>query len=346
MRTWRGLGAIGLVTVLVSAVAACGSSDDTGDGGGESRAKVRLALDWTPNVNHTGIFVAQQQGWFGEAGVDVEILPYNNTSPDTLVSSGAADFGISFQDSFTFSKASGADITSVMAIVQHWATAIAVRGDRTDVTTPADLDGKIYGGFGAAYEEPKMREVIRNAGGRGEFSTIVLGTAAYEAVYAGEADFTEPFLNVEGVQAELRGTPFKTFSYTDYGFPDSYNVLLVGNTPWLADNRDTASHFVRAVQRGYAFAAEDPEGSTQLLKQFDAAAFGEEEMVRRGVTMMAEQYLLDDNGVVGTQTMEVWEGLCGFLFDAGVLAGPSGSPLTERPDFSTWFTNDHLEPGS
>ena len=341
MRTWSTFRLTALVAVVAVALTAC-SGDGDGAGGGENRPKVRLALDWTPNVNHTGIFIAQQQGWFKEAGLDVELLPYNNTSPDTLVSSGAADFGISFQDSFSFSKASGADITSVMAIVQHWATAIAVRGDRADITTPADLDGKVYGGFGAAYEEPKMRQVIKNAGGKGEFETIVLGTAAYEAVYAGEADFTEPFINVEGVQAELRGTPFKTFDYTDFGFPDSYNVLLVGKTPWLAENRDTAAKFVQAVQRGYQLAADDPARGATLLAEADPAAFGEQEMVSRGVQMMAEKYLLDANGVVGPQTPEVWSGLCGFLYDAGVLAGPDGSPLTQRPDFSTWFTNEYL----
>lgn len=341
MRTRSTFRLTALVAVVALVLTACGSDGD-GGGGGENRPKVRLALDWTPNVNHTGIFIARQQGWFEQAGLDVELLPYNNTSPDTLVSSGAADFGISFQDSFSFSKASGADITSVMAIVQHWATAIAVRGDRTDVNTPADLDGKVYGGFGAAYEEPKMRQVIKNAGGKGEFETIVLGTAAYEAVYAGEADFTEPFLNVEGVQAELRGTPFKTFDYTDFGFPDSYNVILVGKTPWLAENRDTAAKFVQAVQRGYQLAAEDPARGAALLAEADPAAFGEQEMVSRGVKMMAEQYLRDANGVVGPQTPETWSGLCGFLYDSGVLAGPDGSPLTERPDFSTWFTNEYL----
>lgn len=339
MRTWTKFAVTAVVAV---ALTACGSDGGDGAGDGGNRPKVRLALDWTPNVNHAGIFIAKQQGWFEQAGLDVELLPYSNTSPDTLVSSGAADFGISFQDSFSFSKASGADITSVMAIVQHWATEIAVRGDRTDINTPADLDGKVYGGFGAAYEEPKMRKVIKNAGGKGEFETVVLGTAAYEAVYAGKADFTEPFLNVEGVQAELRGTPFKTFAYTDFGFPDSYNVILAGRTPWLADNRDSAAKFVQTVQRGYQLAAADPARGAELLAQADPAAFSEREMVSRGVKMMAEEYLLDANGVVGPQTPQIWDGFSGFLYDAGVLAGPEGSPLTKRPDFSTWFTNEYL----
>ena len=156
-------------------------------------------------------------------------MPYNNTPPDTLVGSGAAEFGISFQDSFTYAKAGGADAVSVMAILQHWATQIAVRADRADITSPRDLDGKTYGGFGAAYEVPKMQAVIKDAGGTGQFRNVVLGTAAYEALYAGQVDFTEPFVAWEGIEAELRGQPLKTFNYTDYGFPDAYSVLLIGN---------------------------------------------------------------------------------------------------------------------
>ena len=95
------------------------------------------------------------------------------------------------------------------------------------ISTVGDLDGKTYGGFGAPYEEPKMREVIRDAGGTGQFQTVVLGTAAYEALYAGQVDFTEPFVAWEGIEAELRGQPLKTFDYTDYGFPDAYNSKLL-----------------------------------------------------------------------------------------------------------------------
>jgi ABC-type nitrate/sulfonate/bicarbonate transport system substrate-binding protein len=315
-----------------------------GCGGGNGPETVRVALDWTPNTNHTGLFVAQQEGWFREAGLDVQFLPYNNTSPDTLVSSGAAEFGISFQDSFTFSKAAGAEITSVMAVLQHWATQIAVRADRADITSPRDLDGKTYGGFGAAYEEPKMRAVIQAAGGTGTFSTVVLGTAAYEALYAGEVDFTEPFIAWEGIEAELRGQPLRTFSYTDYGFPDAYNVLLIGNSPWLSAHPDLAARFVQAAQRGYQLAADDPDRAAQLLIDANPGAFTEPELVTRSQEMLAERFLRDESGRVGTQTPEKWAGYSGWVFDSGALTGPDGAPLTQRPDFTTWFTNDYVTP--
>lgn len=325
-----------LVAALALVLAGC-------SGAGSDRT-IRVALDWTPNTNHTGLYVAQAQGWFADVGLDVEILPYNTTSPDTLVSAGAAEFGISFQDSFTFSRAAGAEITSVMAVLQHWASAIGVRADRADITGPADLDGAVYGGFGAAYEVPKMRAVIQDAGGAGEFETVVLGTAAYEALYAGEVDFTEPFVAWEGIEAELRGQPMKTFDYTDFGLPDAYSVLMIGNSPWLADNPDDAAAFVQAVQRGYQLGADDPALGAQILMDANPGVFGDPELVRLSQEMLAAEYLLDDSGVVGPQTLQQWSGYSGFVVDSGVLAGPDGAPLAGRPDFSTWFTNDLLAP--
>ncbi|MGH3587684.1 MAG: ABC transporter substrate-binding protein, partial [Pseudonocardia sp.] len=300
VRASRVPAVLGVVVALLLA----GCSAGTGPGASGVGDPIRVAFDWTPNTNHTGLFVAQQQGWFREAGLDVQFLPYNNTSPDTLVSSGAAEFGISFQDSFTFSKAAGADITSVLAVLQHWATQIAVRADRADITSPRDLDGTVYGGFGAAYEEPKMRAVIQADGGAGTFESVVLGTAAYEALYAGEVDFTEPFVAWEGIEAQLRGQPLKTFSYTDYGFPDAYNVLVIGNSTWLREHPDVAARFVQAAQRGYQFAADDPARAGQLLMDANPGAFAQPELVRRSQEMLAAEYLRDEQGRVGPQTLE------------------------------------------
>ena len=331
--------------VLALVLAGCGQGAPAGSAAPTAeRAPIRIALDWTPNTNHTGLYVAQQEGWFEQAGLDVQFVPYNNTPPDTLVGSGAAEFGISFQDSFTYAKAGGADIVSVMAVLQHWATQIAVRADRTDITSPRDLDGKIYGGFGAAYEVPKMQAVIKDAGGTGRFENVVLGTAAYEALYAGQVDFTEPFVAWEGIEAELRGQPLKTFDYADYGFPDAYNVVLIGNGTWLQDHPDQAKAFVQAAQRGYQLGADDPARGAELLEKANPGAFPEPELVARSQRMLSERYLRDESGDVGPQTLEKWTGFSGFLVDTGTVTAPDGRPLTTRPVFASWFTNDYLAP--
>jgi len=251
-------------TAAAGTTAAPGTSTAASEPAGTSAseaATIRFALDWTPNTNHTGLYVAQAEGYFEEAGINVEILPYNATSPDILVGTGAAEFGISFHASMTFSRAAGSPIKSVMAVLQHDATGIGVRADRDDIASPKDLDGMTYAGFGAPGEKETMAQVIKNDGGEGEFDVVTLSTAAYEAVYAGEADFTEPFYTWEGIEAELRGTPFKIFRPQDYGFPDEYTVVVIGNEPWMAQNEDVTRRFIGALQRGYEFAMENPEES-------------------------------------------------------------------------------------
>ena len=117
---------------------------------------VRLALDWTPNTNHTGFFVAAANGWYEDAGVDLQILPYASTTPEALIAAGQAECGISFQDALTFAAAAGAPVVSVMAILQHTAQEIAVLAS-SDITRPRDLDGRTYAGFGYPNEEPTLR---------------------------------------------------------------------------------------------------------------------------------------------------------------------------------------------
>lgn len=333
------------IAALLLTVAACGggSGDSaSGSSGSGSTTKITFALDWTPNTNHAGLYVAQEEGYFKAAGLDVKILPYNSASPDTLVSAGSADFGISFQDSFTISKAAGGKITSVMAVLQHWATEIAVKADRADIKSPADLDGKTYGGFGAAYEEPEMKQIIKSAGGKGDFKSVVLGTSAYAALYSGKVDFTVPFMAWEGIEAQHANEPLKTFKYTDFGFPDAYNVLIMGNSSWLSKNPEVAKKFVSALQKGYQFAADSPDAAAQDLIKANPGAFNDKSLVTESQQMLAKSYLKDAGGKVGTQTAATWDGFSGFLYNAGVLADANGKALTSAPDYSTWWTDEYL----
>ncbi|RVW02720.1 ABC transporter substrate-binding protein [Rhodococcus xishaensis] len=334
-RLRRALATSAIVVSVLGVLTACGSSDNSPD-------TIRFALDWTPNTNHTGLYLALEEGFFRDAGLDVEVLPYNQSSPDTLVDAGRAEFGISFQGAATFSRAAGAQTVSVLAPLQHWATGIGVKADRADITRPRDLDGKIYAGFGDPGEEAILRQVIRNDGGTGDFETVVLGTSAYEAVYDGQADFTVSFFAWEGIEAEHRGTPMRYFHYTDFGFPDAYAIVVNGNETWLAEHPEQARKFVEALQRGYQVAADDPDRGARALIDANPGVFSDEALVYESQRMLAADYMKDTSGRVGTQTRDRWAGYSGFLYENGLLAGPDGNPLTTEPDWSTYFTDEYL----
>ncbi len=79
-------------------------------------AHVTLALDWTPNTNHTGIYVAMQKGYYQQNGIDLTLAPYSSSVyPEQLVATGKAEFGISFPESVTTFRAQDVPIVSIAA---------------------------------------------------------------------------------------------------------------------------------------------------------------------------------------------------------------------------------------
>jgi ABC-type nitrate/sulfonate/bicarbonate transport system substrate-binding protein len=304
---------------------------------------VRLALDWTPNTNHTGFYVAQAKGWYADAGIDFQVLPYGGTTPEAILAAHQAECGISFQDSLTFAVAAGAPIKSVMAILQHTAQDIAVL-DASAIQRPRDLDGKTYAGFGYPNEVPTLQAVIRADGGTGEFETVTLDTAAYEALYAKRADFVITFSAWEGVEAAQRGIALRTFKFTDYGFPDFYQVVLACDTDWLTAHPEAAKAFVGATVKGFELAAASPDEAARILVDANPGVFdGNPDLPLASARFMASEGLLvDADGKVGTQTLAEWTGYSKFLYDQGLLADANGQPLAQEPDYSSLFTNDYL----
>lgn len=356
---------VALLMVLGLVAAACGDDDDdtsSGDAPTDEAATdeaatdepaadeaapaetetVTLQLDWVPNTNHTGFYVADEMGFYADEGLELEILPYSGGNGDTIVAEGQAEFAISFQNSITLARPAGVPIKAVAAVVQHTAEAIAVRADATDISSPKDLDGKLYAGFGGPFEVPVMTAIIQADGGQGEFESVVLDTAAYEAVYNGSADFVIPFKTWEGVEATLNDEPLKYFEYSDYGLPDSYSVLIVAADDWLAENGDIADRFLRATRKGFEFAAANPQEAGQILIDTNPGTFNQPELVFQSAELMANEYYLDDSGAWGTIDPAKFAAYSKFLYDAGIIVDEGGASLTAESDWNEFIDTSHL----
>ena len=304
---------------------------------------VRLALDWTPNTDHTGFFVARHEGWYRDAGIDLKVLPYATAAPETLLAAHQAECGISFQDSMTFAVAKGADIVSVAAILQKTASAIGVLAS-SSIQRPRDLDGKIYAGFGYPNEVPTLKAVIQADGGKGDFNVATLDAAAYEALYNHQADFTIPFTAWEGVEATMRHIDLRYFRFSDYGFPEFYQVVLACDRRWLDKDPDAARRFVGATIRGFQFAADHPDEAAAMLVSENPGVFDANPDLPKASQefLVAGGYLVDADGKVGTQTLERWTAYSKFLFDQHLLTDADEKPITTAPDYPSLFTNDFL----
>lgn len=325
------------------ALGACGSDEAVSSATEKSAEKVSFALDWTPNTNHVGVYVADVLGYYRDAGIEPEILPFAATSPETLVNNGKADFGITGQPTVSLSRAAGSRNVSVLAVVQKETGSLITAGDRDDITRPRDLDGKTYGGFGVPWATEAVRHMIRADGGKGNFENATLNTAAYEALEAGRVDFSQDIQTWEGIQAELEGRPFKRWQYADYGIPRAHTTVIVANERYLADNEDLAKRFIGATQRGYRYAADHPGEAAQILIDANPGVFENPELVRRSAEVLAEDgYLEGPDGQVGVNQPDLWRKFGHFLFEKGLLVDADGKRLTREPDWEAAYTNEYL----
>ena len=238
---------------------------------------ITVALSSSPNTDYTGMYVAQQRGYYAAEGIKLQIVPYATTAPETLIANGKVDFGFTYQAGVAYARAAGQDVVAVFAPDQKGTYAIGVAADRTDITRPQDLDGKVYAGFGTPDELPLLRTIITNDGGTG--------------------DFTIPVTTWEGVQAKAAGKPMKFFALTDYGFPDQYSILLASSRHFLQTQSDLAKRFLAATQQGYAFAAQHPVDAAKDMISADAQAFADPQLVIDSQQALVDGgYLTDANG--------------------------------------------------
>lgn len=315
----------------------------TPSAGAAEMKKVTFALDWTPNTNHVGVFVAQKKGYFADAGLEVSILPYTDTAAGTLISTRRADFGVVGVGMYPL-KARGADLRAVYAIVQSETGRLVVDADRSKVTRPRDLDGLTYGGFGSAWERGLLSTIIKHDGGKGEFKTVTLGTSAYDALSNGRIDFTLEVWTWEGVQSTLAGQKLREFKYADYGVPDQHTTMIASSDAYLKANPETASAFLAAVKKGYAYAADHPDEAADILIEANKAALTNVRLVHASMEELAKgNYLRTASGVTGRLDPAKMEAIVAYLFKWQILVDTDGKPLTTAPDAKSFYTNEFLK---
>lgn len=287
-----------IVAVLIAgcmalSLAACGSGESSQ--GENEKEKITFVLDWTPNTNHTGLYVAQEKGYFEDEGLEVEIVQPPEDGADALVASGKAQFGISFQDTMAPGVV-GEDAlptTAVAAVVQHNTSGIISRkGEGMD--TPKGLEGKKYATWDVPIEKAMMENVVEADGG--DFSKVELipstVTDEVSALESKSVDAIWIFYAWAGVATEVAGLETDYFAFKDINPAfDYYTPVIIGNNEFLEKEPETAKKFLSAVKKGYEDAIEDPDGAAEIL--CEAAPELDQELVKASQEYLKDQYIAD-----------------------------------------------------
>lgn len=310
--------------------------------GAHAEDKVSIALDWTLNTNHVGLIVARDRGLYDAAGLEVDILPYSDSASTALLAAGVTDFAYMTSLGFLSAKAAGADITALWATMQHETGRVVYNSDNAAITRPADLSGKIYAGFGSAWEHALISTMIETDGGEPVYDTVTLGTGAYEALANGAVDFTLEVATWEGVNSELLGRTQSSFAYEDYGIPEQQNGYIGTTGTVLAEDPELVARFMAATQEGYAWATDHPAEAAEVL--IAAGDFPNPELVRGSMQALVDgAYLREGDVPVGTIRPDTFKTMAKFLFDSGVLKGPGGAALDWPGDVSGWVDQSWIQ---
>ncbi len=297
--------------------------------------KVTFVLDWTPNTNHTGLYVAEEKGYFKDAGLSVEIVQPPEDGAAVLVASGKAEFGMSFQDSMAPALVgeNALPITAVAAVIQHNTSGIISRkGEGMDV--PKGLEGKKYATWDSPVEKAMMKDVVEADGG--DFSKVEMipstVTDEVSALKTKSVDAIWIFYAWAGIKMEEVGleTDYFTFADINPAF-DYYTPVVIAGNEFLKKDPETARAFLGALSKGYEDAVKNPEEAAEILLK--AAPELDKNLVIESQKYLADKYQADVD-IWGYIDPKRWNQFYNWLNENG-LSNPA---IPEN----TGFSNDYL----
>ncbi|WP_316571753.1 ABC transporter substrate-binding protein [Neobacillus sp. YIM B06451] len=323
---------IALSAVLLTVGLAACSADKKEPGTAESMKKVKIVLDWAPNTNHTGIYVAKEKGYFKKHGLDVDIILPGEAGADQLVASGKSEFGVSYQESITQARIQGVPLVSVAAVIQHNTSGFASPKAK-NITSPKDFEGNTYGGWGSPVEKAVLSLLMKQENADVDKVKIVnMGDSDFFTAVKRDIDFAWIYYAWTGIEAELRNEPINMVYLTDYSEKlDYYTPVIATNEKMIKNDPETVKAFVAAVSEGYEFAIKNPSESADILLK--AVPDLDPELVKKSQEWLAPKYQ-DDAKRWGEQKLEIWENYSQWMFENGLLE--------KELDAEKAFTNEFL----
>mgnify|MGYP000858230502 FL=1 len=294
--------------------------------------EVKVVLDWTPNTNHTGLYVAAAKGYWDELGLKVDIVQPPENGADAMVASGAAEFGVGAQEALTLAREQHVPLVSLAAIIQHNTSGFASPAEK-NIKEPKDFEGHTYGGWGSPAEEAVIGSMMKQQGAdASKVKFVNVGTADFFTAVKKDIDFEWIFYGWTGIEAEQRGMELNMIYLSDFDKKlDYYTPVLETSEKMIQSKPDVVRAFLKGASEGYQFAIEHPDEAADILLKAEPDLNAD--LVKASQQWLSPKYQ-DDAPRWGEQKREVWAGYGEFLKEHGVLK--------EDLDYDAMFTNDFL----
>lgn len=322
-----------ILLLLTLLLVSCGGASP---GSQEGPEKVTLTLDWYPNADHAGVYVAEEQGYFKDAGLDVELRqPSDPAAVLQLVAAGRSEFGISYENEMTNASARDIPVLSIMAIMQEPLNSI-ITLEESGIDSPEELAGKKIGYAGTTFGTAVIDTVLQEAGkDPSSVEKVNVGYDLRPALTSGRVDaVVDAYWNIEAVELAQEGFETNVIRLNKVGVPNYNELVFTTSKSYAEDNPDVVRRFVGALIRGHKYALENPQAAREALLEANEELDPEtvEETLKLTVPLFK-----DEGEPVGYQNPGEWRAYVKWAVKNDVLPRPI--------DVDEVMTNEYLPEG-
>ncbi len=309
-----------LVLVSLMFLSGCSNKDLT---------KVTLMLDYTPNTNHTGLYVAKKLGYYKDEGIDLEIVDTATSGVEQAVSKGAVDFGISYQENLTMSYDKGLkNLKSIYAILKENTSGLISYKEK-NIIKPEDLKDKTYCGWGSEVESSIIKYVAKKGNLEEKDLKIVNGGTDFLRSNKNDCDYFWEFKGWAATEANLENKDFNWISLKDLGL-DWYTPIIITSDEYISNNKDIVQSFINATIKGYTYAANNPKDASDIFLKYNETY--DKDFIEASQKYLS-RYYLNDSSLAGFQEDHIYKNFTKFLKENKII---------KDVDYKNIYTNDFI----
>lgn len=286
---------------------------------------VTVVLDWVPNTNHTGLYVALEKGFYKDLGLNVEIMQPPEGGALSLVAAGKAEFAVSFQEEIgpALTSENPLPVVAVASIIDHNVSGIISLKEK-GIDSPSKLEGKRYASWDTPFERAILTNIVEGDGG--DFSKVeLIPNTVTDVISALQTDIDAVWVYYgwDGIATELAGLDTNYIAFRDINpVFDFYTPVLASGTKYLEENEEEAKKFLEATAKGYEYAIANPEEAAEILVKHAPGV--DLELAKASQAFLANEYQAEKESW-GTIDETRWTTFYDWMYEEGLIGADLGN---------------------